>query len=141
MKRAQLTQLTQLSHPALGWLLALAAFVAGYVGYGWPGVALAFTATVFWLLLQFSRALRALRAASAAPVGTVANAVMLQARLQTGMRMSEVLKLTRSLGQRVAPAAAAEESWVWSDAGGDRVCVVLSAGRVVRWSLQRAAAT
>ena len=46
---------------ALGWALALAALVAGYVGYGWPGVVLALSVVVFWMLLQFSRALRAMR--------------------------------------------------------------------------------
>ena len=64
----------------------LAALAAGYVGYGWPGVVLALTVVVFWLLLQFSRALRTLRNAASGPVGQVASAVMLHSRLKAGMR-------------------------------------------------------
>jgi len=43
----------------VGWLLAAAVLAIGYVQWGWPGVVLAVTMIVFWLLLQFSRALRA----------------------------------------------------------------------------------
>ncbi len=123
--------------PALGWLLALAAVVAGYIGWGWPGVVLAVTVTVFWMLLQFSRALRVLREAGQRPVGEVANAVMLQARLQAGMRLPDVLKLTRSLGRK---AADEPETWAWRDAGGDEVLCEFAGGRLQRWTLQRAAA-
>ena len=45
----------------VGWGLAAAAVAVGYAGYGWPGVVLALGVVVFWLLLQFNRALRALR--------------------------------------------------------------------------------
>jgi hypothetical protein len=68
--------------PALGWLLAVAAVAVGWLGYGWKGVVLAVTVVVFWLLLQFSRALRVMRAGRRRPVGTVPNAVMLHARLR-----------------------------------------------------------
>ena len=121
----------------LGWGLALAAFVAGWVGWGWRGVALAFTATVFWLLLQFSRSLRVLRQAGARPVGSIDNAVMLHARLQAGMRLLEILPLTRSLGRKVADAP---ETYVWTDAGGDRVRVELCDGRCSAYALERAVA-
>ncbi len=122
---------------ALGWALALAAVVAGYIGWGWPGVVLAVTVTVFWMLLQFSRALRVLREAGRRPVGEVANAVMLQAQLRAGMRLPELLKITRSLGQRRGDEP---ETWVWRDAGGDEVVCEFAAGRLRRWRLQRAAA-
>jgi hypothetical protein len=126
---------------AVGWALAAAALVAGWFSYGWPGVVLAITVIVFWLLLQFSRALRVLRVAGANPVGQVANAVMLHARLKPGMRLPEVLALTRSLGRKVAEdTAAATESWAWTDAGGDTVQLTLRDGRLERWELQRAAA-
>lgn len=121
----------------LGWGLALAAFVAGWVGWGWRGVALAFTATVFWLLLQFSRSLRVLRQAGARPVGSIDNAVMLHARLHAGMRLLEILPLTRSLGCKVADAP---ETYVWTDAGGDRVRVELCDGRCSAYALERAVA-
>lgn len=119
-----------------GWALAVAAVAVGYAGYGWPGVLLALGVVVFWLLLQFSRALRALRAASGRPVGTVPNAVMLQARLRTGLRLPQVLTLTHSLGRKVAEDP---ETWAWRDQAGDEVQVELRQGRVTAWRLQRSA--
>ncbi len=125
----------------VGWTLAALAVAAGYVGYGWQGVVLAVTVIVFWLLLQFSRSLRVLRDASGRPVGSVDNAVMLQARLQTGMRLVDVLKLTKSLGSKdESPAAEGDETWVWADVAGDSVRLTFREGRLVRWALLRAPA-
>jgi hypothetical protein len=133
-----------MNHPAFSWALALAAFVVGYVGYGWPGVALAFTAVTFWMLLQFSRAVRVLRTAGSNPIGQVPNAVMLQARLVKGMRLPQVLKVTQSLGRAIPLPGDAQpgdvEHYAWTDAGGDEVRVVLRKGRVTEWALHRAAA-
>jgi hypothetical protein len=123
---------------ALGWALAALAVAAGYVGYGWQGVVLAFTVIVFWLLLQFSRSLRAVRDASGRPVGQVDSAVMLHARVHAGMRLVEVLKLTRSLGRRVADEPA--EAFAWRDGAGDEVRVDLRGGRVSAVTLVRAGA-
>ena len=133
-----------MNHPAFSWALALAAFVVGYVGYGWPGVALAFTAVTFWLLLQFSRAVRVLRTAGSNPLGQVPNAVMLQARLVKGMRLPQILKVTESLGRPIASVGSAPpgvtENYAWTDVGGDEVRVVLQNGRLTEWALHRAAA-
>lgn len=121
----------------IGWALAVAAVAAGYASYGWPGVLLAVSVVVFWLLLQFNRAVRAMRAAAGRPVGHVDNAVMLNAKLARGMRLLDVLKLTRSLGQKVADDP---ETFLWQDAGGDAVRVELRGGRLSAWTLERAAA-
>ena len=124
--------------PQLGWLLAAVGLVAGYRAYGWPGVMLAATVIVFWLLLQFSRALRALRKAGAAPVGSLRSAVMLHAKLRKGMTLPQVLATTGSLGEKVdAPPAGTGESWRWRDASGATVTVHLKRGKVVDWSLVR----
>ncbi len=48
----------------VGWLPALAALAAGYLGWGGRGVVPALTVAAFWLLLQFSRSLRVLRTAA-----------------------------------------------------------------------------
>lgn len=120
----------------LGWALALVAVIVGWQVWGWQGVVLAVTVTVFWLLLEFSRSLRVLRAAAGSPVGSVPNAVMLNAKLASGMRLPQVLKLTRSLGRQVS---AEPEVWAWADAGGDEVRVTLQSGRVSSWQLVRAA--
>lgn len=122
----------------IGWGLALAALVVGYLAYGWQGLVLALTVIVFWMLLQFSRALRAMRAAAGRPLGEVDNAVMLHARLRSGLRLVDVLKLTHSLGSPVATAAdAVDETFAWQDGAGDRVEVDLQHGRVTAWRLQR----
>ena len=121
----------------LGWGMAVGAVAAGYVSYGWRGVALAVTVTVFWLLLQFSRALRALRDASGRPVGQVPSAVMLHSKLRVGMRLPDVLKHTRSLGRRLHDVP---ETWTWADEAGDAVVVVLTNGRVSAWDLKRCGA-
>ncbi|HVO09006.1 MAG TPA: hypothetical protein VMT83_19630 [Burkholderiaceae bacterium] len=123
----------------VGWLLAAFAVALGYVQWGWPGVALAVTLIVFWLLLQFSRALRVLRAAGRAPVGHVDSAVMLNATLQQGQRLPQILALTRSLGVPCGRGGADHEVFEWHDAGGDAVRVELVGGRLARWQLLRAA--
>jgi hypothetical protein len=124
-----------LNSPVLGWALAAVALAAGYVGYGWRGLVLALTVVAFWLLLQFSRALRTLRNAASAPVGSVANAVMFNAKLQRGQRLPDVLKLTGSLGRKLSEEP---EAWAWADGGGDEVQVTLVAGKVSDWRLVRA---
>jgi len=120
---------------AIGWALAALAVALGYVQWGWRGAVLGVTLTVFWLLLQFNRALRAMRQAAQAPVGRIDSAVMLHSKLKTGMRLVEILPLTRSLGQRVSDSP---EQWRWVDAGDDAVLVTLRDGRVSDWALQRA---
>jgi hypothetical protein len=123
--------------PFVGWALAVAAVAVGYAVYGWPGVALAVTAVVFWLLLQFSRAVRAMRRASGRPIGVIDNAVMFNASLKTGMRLLEILPISGSLGEKLADDP---ETFRWRDSGGDAVQVELRAGRVSAWRLERAAA-
>lgn len=118
----------------IGSALALAAFVAGGLLYGWKGVILALTIVVFWLLLQFSRLMRVMKNAGEAPIGHVESAVMLNARLRAGMKLVDVIPLTRSLGRKLAEAP---ETWEWADAGGSRVELVLEGGKIARWQLVR----
>jgi hypothetical protein len=117
-----------------GWGLALVALVAGWVGYGWPGVAMAVSVVVFWLLLQFSRAVRVMRMAATRPMGRVASAVMLQAQLRPGLTMMKVVTLTRSLGQRQGDS---EDTWRWQDEGGAAVVLHFAQGKLVSWALER----
>lgn len=131
-------------NPRLGWTMAAAALAVGFWIWSWPGIVLALTVVVFWLLLQWGRAMRVMRHAAERPVGSVASAVMLQSRLQPGMTMLQVLPLTRSIGiQPPAPPAAAGapadvEHWLWQDEAGHRVETEWRAGRLHRWSLVRA---
>ncbi len=120
----------------LTWLLAAAALLIGWQTSGWQGIAVAVTVIVFWLLLHFNRAIRAMRNAARRPVGSIASAVMVHAKLHTGMSMVQVLTLTRSLGQQVAETP---ETWQWRDEGGSTVTVELVNGRVIAWKLNRPA--
>ncbi len=95
---------------------------------------LAGTVVVFWLLLQFSRALRVMRLAAQAPVGEVASAVMLHAALREGMRLMDLIKITRSLGRKVRDEP---ETFAWRDASGAEVVVEFVDGRCRGWRLTR----
>jgi hypothetical protein len=118
----------------LGWLLATTALAVGWWSYGWRGLVLAATVIVFWLLLQFSRAMRVLRNASNAPVGRVPSAVMFHARLRAGMPLADVIRAAGSLGRKTQDQP---ETFAWSDAGEVRVEVEFAAGRATAWQLHR----
>lgn len=118
----------------LGWLLAAGALIVGWWRYGWQGLVLAATVIVFWLLLQFNRAMRVLRNAANAPVGRVPNAVMLHAKLRKGMPLADVIRAAGSLGRKTQDQP---ETFAWSDAGEVRVEVEFAAGRATAWRLQR----
>ena len=118
----------------LGWTLAALALATGYWAYGWRGAVLALTVTAFWLLIQFSRALRVMRLAAQSPVGKVPSAVMLHSRLEKGLLMMDIVKLSRSLGRKVSDAP---ESYVWSDESGAEVLIEFADGRCWNWRLVR----
>ncbi len=118
----------------LGWALAVVAVALGYLQYGLPGAVMAISAVVFWLLMQFTRALRAMRTAGTAPVGSVASAVMLNAKLKPGQRLMDVIVLTRRLGEKLSDEP---ETYRWTDGSGVSVTVELAKGLCVRWTLAR----
>lgn len=120
-------------NPWIGVGLALLALLLGGALLGWQGVMFATTGIVFWLLLQISRLMRVMKTAGAAPMGSVANAVMMSAKLHAGMKLVDLITLTGSLGVKQAP-----ETYRWQDAGGDAVDVVLRKGRLAEWRLVRA---
>jgi hypothetical protein len=121
------------SAPA-AWSLAVAAFAVGWFSYGWRGLVLALTVVAFWLLLQFSRTLRVLRSAAQSPLGHVDNAVMFNAKLSVGLRLPQVIAMTRSLGRKVSDEP---EVFAWRDGGGDEVTLTFSGGRCTQWQLRR----
>jgi hypothetical protein len=126
----------------IGWLLAALLLGVGWQQYGWQGVVTAVTVIVFWLLLQFNRAMKVMRGASQAPVGHVPSAVMFNARLERGMKMIDVVALARSLGEQVSPPAQTTpgpEVWRWTDEGGSRVVLEFERAALVRWTLERPA--
>lgn len=121
-------------NPWIGWVLAAAALVIGWRMYGWQGALMALTVVVFWLLLQFSRVMRVMRQAGAAPLGRVASAVMFQARLSRGMTMLQVVPAAGSLGSKLSEQP---DAWRWSDASGAHVDCVFEGGKLQQWQLVR----
>jgi hypothetical protein len=121
-------------NPWIGWALAALMVGAAWHFYAWQGIAVAVTVIVFWLLLQFNRAIRVMKNAGAAPVGHVDSAVMFNAKLRAGMQMLQVVTLTRSLGRRVSESP---EVWAWADAGQSDVLVTFVNGRCASWLLNR----
>ena len=121
-------------NPLLGWALAAVFAYFSWNAYGGPGLALAASAIVFWLLLQFNRAVRVMKNAAGAPVGSIPSAVMFNAWLRRGLTMIQVVTKTRSLGRKIAGS---DDDWVWSDEGGSSVHLHFERGRLVRWQLDR----
>ena len=119
----------------VGLLLALAAIVGGTYFFGWKGAVLGTSAVIFYLLLQFSQLMRVMRTAQNSPLGHVSSAVMLNAKLHAGMKLIDLIRLCKSLGVKVE-----ENTYRWTDTGGDAVDVVMERGAVARWALIRAQA-
>jgi hypothetical protein len=118
----------------IGWTLAAAGLVTGWLRYGWPGATLALSIIVFWLLLVFNRSIKVMRVAAQSPVGEVASAVMLNAKLSVGMPMLDIVAFTKSLGRRVSEEG---ETWVWTDSSGSQVAIAFHKGRCRSWVLDR----
>jgi hypothetical protein len=118
------------------WALAAGASAAATWAWGWRGLVMALSVAVFVMLLQLHQGLRVMQRAGRAPVGRVPSAVALQARLHTGMSLLAVLRLTGSLGQRVADEPT---RWAWADAAGDTLTLVFVGAKLRSWALVRAA--
>ncbi len=125
-------------NPIVGWGLAVVAVAAGWQAYGWQGVVMAVSVIVFWLLLQFSRAMRAMKNAASSPKGRIDSAVMLNAQLKVGMTLMQVITLTKSLGERVNETP---ETWAWADDGSSRVTLVFDGAKLSNWQLTRPEST
>lgn len=119
--------------PVAGAVLVAAAWRA----YGWPGVAAVAGGIVMWMLLHFTRLMHVLKQAADRPVGYVASAVMLNAKLQAGMPLLKVIALTRALGEQRSEPDAQPEVFRWSDTGGSQVTCAFADGRLTTWDLVR----
>lgn len=115
--------------------LALAAWAYG--AYGWHGVLLVTGGLVMWLLMQYTRVMAVLRRANDRPVGTVASAVMLNAKLKKGATLLHAVALTKSLGQLRSPEGAQPEVYRWTDNGESFVDASFVEGRLDTWRLTR----
>jgi hypothetical protein len=124
-------------NPIIGWALAVLVVAIGWHKYGWQGAAFAATLVVFWLLLQFNRALRVMKNAASAPVGQVDSAVMFNAKLKPALTMMQVVAMTKSLGKKISDTP---ETWVWRDNTDSSVTLIFDKGRLASWTLDRPAA-
>ncbi|WP_176660943.1 glycerate kinase [Variovorax boronicumulans] len=105
--------------------------------YGWAGVALAGGVIVMFLLLHFNRAMQVLKRAADRPVGYVASAVMLNAKLKQGVTLMHVIAMTRALGELRSPADTQPELYRWTDTGGSYVDAVFNGGKLQSWEMTR----
>ena len=108
-----------------------------YRSYGWAGVALVGGAIVMFLLMHFNRTMQVLKRAADRPVGTVASAVMLNAKLKRKATLLHVIAMTRALGEQRSPKDEQPERFRWTDAGGSWVDVTFAGGKVTEWTLVR----
>ena len=119
--------------PVLGVVMVAAAWRV----YGWAGVALVATGLVMWSLLHFTRLTHVLKKAADRPVGYVASAVMLNAKLKPGVNLLHVIAMTQALGQLVSPKDEQPELYRWTDEGGSHVTCEFANGKLVKWTLHR----
>lgn len=123
----------------LGPLAVLVFTIGAWRQFGWPGIALAAGGVAMWVLLHFTRLMHILKKAAERPIGHVASAVMLHARLRQGMSLMHVIAMTRSLGALQSPMGAQPEVYTWTDTGDSRVCCTFADGKLQAWSLTRPA--
>jgi hypothetical protein len=104
---------------------------------GWGGVALAAGAIVMFLLLHFTRTMTVLKRASDRPIGYVASAVMLNAKLKPGATLLHVVAMTRSLGELKTPKEQQPETYRWTDGGLSYVEGIFQNGKLQSWAMTR----
>jgi len=108
-----------------------------YRAYGWGGVALAGGAIVMFLLMHFNRTMQVLKRAADRPIGTVASAVMLNAKLKPKVTLLHVIAMTRALGEQRSPKDEQPEVFRWTDGGGSWVDATFANGKLTEWALTR----
>jgi hypothetical protein len=118
-------------------LLGAALLVFAHRAYGWPGVAVVSGGLVMWLLLHVTRLMTVFKRAANRPIGHVDSAVMLNAKLKSGVTLMHVLAMTRSLGERLTQEGEDPEQFRWTDASDSSVTASFRGGRLREWTLQR----
>ena len=105
--------------------------------FGWPGIAMAAGGVLMWVLLHFTRLMHILKKAAERPIGHVASAVMLNAKLRKGMTLMHVIAMTRSLGALQTPKDEQPEVFHWTDNGQSTVACTFLGGKLQAWTLTR----
>ena len=117
----------------------IALLVVAYLEFSWAGVALALGFIVMWILLHFTRMLQVMKRATNRPIGHVASAVMLNAKLKPGVTLLHVVAMTKSLGVLQSPKDSQPELYRWTDGTDSHVTCEFRNGKLVQWSLFRPA--
>jgi hypothetical protein len=118
--------------------IGVIAFIAGaWHQYQWAGVAIASGAVVMWILLHFTRMVTVLSRAGNRPIGHVASAVMLNAKLKKGVNLMHVIAMTKSLGERLSAENEQPEIFKWTDTGDSFVTCIFQSGKLKAWELTR----
>jgi len=118
--------------------LAILVFTIGaWRAFEWAGIALAVGGVVMWVLLHFTRMVTILKKAADRPIGHVASAVMLNAKLRRGLSLMHVIAMTRSLGQLLTEKDAQPEVYIWTDASQSVVTCTFVGGKLTEWALVR----
>ena len=114
-----------------------ALLVVAHRASGWPAVAAVSGGLMMWLLLYFTRLMTVLKLAANRPIGHVDSAVMLNAKLKTGVTLMHVIAMTRALGERLSAEGVEPEVYRWTDNGLSYVEAEFAGGKLVRWQLAR----
>ena len=121
----------------LGPLLVIVFTIGAWRQFGWAGIALAAGGVIMWILLHFTRLMTILKKAANRPIGHVASAVMLNAKLRKGMTLMHVIAMTKALGARQSPKVEQPEVFTWSDNGQSSVTCTFVGGKLQDWTLTR----
>ena len=121
----------------LGPLLVIVFTIGAWRQFGWAGIALAAGGVMMWILLHFTRLMTILKKAANRPIGHVASAVMLNAKLRKGMTLMHVIAMTKSLGALQSPKDEQPEVFTWSDNGQSSVTCTFVGGKLQDWTLTR----
>jgi hypothetical protein len=118
--------------------LAIIVFTVGaWQAFQWAGIALAVGGVVMWVLLHFTRMVTILKKAADRPIGHVASAVMLNAKLKKGVNLMHVIAMTRSLGKLLTEKDTQPEIYSWTDASESVVTCTFVGGKLIEWALVR----
>lgn len=121
----------------LAFVAVIVLLPGAWLQFGWQGIALVTALVVMWTLLHFTRMVHILKSTSDRPIGHVASAVMLNAKLKKGVNLMHVIAMTRSLGQLTSNKNAQPEIFVWSDSGQSAVTCTFIRGKLDHWTLYR----
>ncbi|MDB5894010.1 MAG: glycerate kinase [Rhodoferax sp.] len=118
-------------------LIGLALIVFSYRRFGWQGVLVVTGGIVMWALLHITRTMKVMQNAANRPIGYVGSAVMLNAKLKSGMTLLHVIAMTKALGALQSPKDTQPEIFRWTDGTQSHVTCEFADGKLLKWELVR----